>query len=95
MTGDGEKRRPPDGGTALCMGRSWESRTCDQQIIRLDGSVGEVEELLGFAFHFEPNVLMLLVARYPSDPLDEVKDGRRRMALFIEDRIDDLGGLTL
>lgn len=26
VTGDGEKRRPPDGGTALCMGRSWENR---------------------------------------------------------------------
>jgi hypothetical protein len=33
------------------MARSWENRTCDQQIIRLDGSLGEVEELLGLAFH--------------------------------------------
>ena len=55
----------------------------------------EVEELLGLAFHLEPNVLMLLVARYPGDPLDEVEDGRRRMPFFIEHRADDLRGLSI
>jgi hypothetical protein len=29
---------------------------------------------------------MLLVARYPGDPLDEVEDRRRRMPFFIEHR---------
>jgi len=46
--------------------------------------VGEVEEFLGFAFHFEPVVLVLLVARYPRDPLDEVEDGLSQATDYVE-----------
>ena len=57
--------------------------------------MGEIEELLGLAFQFEPDILVLLVARDAGDALHEIEDRARRMAFVGEHGINDLRGFAL
>lgn len=60
-----------------------------------EGSGGEVEKLLGLAFHVQANILMRLVARDPRDALYEVENRFWRPAFLKQHGIDDLRGLEL
>lgn len=60
-----------------------------------EGSGGEIEKLLGLAFHVEANILMRLVARNPRDALYEVENRFWRPAFLNQHLIDDLCRLGL
>ena len=51
----------------------------------VDWLVGVLQQVLGFAFEFEPGILMRLRARQRRDPLYEVEEALRWTAFLFQD----------